>query len=122
MVAWQLLLNSHFTVHVQTCQLPPNGKICMRLWSSFTYEKMSYRIHAAIQFIELKVKGVLVLCGLTFSALLMAITSVTCCLTIYIIMYIIFIVVFYFPSPSPVGEGVFWQTPRTTRIHKDSCS
>ena len=43
-----------------------------------------FHIHAAMHFIELLMKGVLLLCGFTFSALLMAITPVTFHLTIYI--------------------------------------
>ena len=40
-----------------------------------------FHIHAAMHFIELMMKGVLVLCGFIFSALLMAITPVTFRLT-----------------------------------------
>ena len=43
-----------------------------------------YHVHAAMQFIELMMRGVLVFCGFSFSALLMAITPVTFRLTIYL--------------------------------------
>ena len=61
----------------------PNSKMCIRreILVFFYLREDVYHIHTAMQFIELMMKGVLLLCGFTFSALLMAITPLTFCLT-----------------------------------------